>query len=193
MTTLRESGWTAIDFETTGRVEGWPDQPWQIAVASFTPDGGVETAEAWLGVPADRPFNPYAPGRHAELREMLAEQPTLADCWGEWRDRLGGRILVAHNASTEQRVLRESVPMERLGPWVDTLALARAAWPDLETHGLGDLVTALGLEDRVGSLCPGRSPHDALYDAVACGLLLAHLLDQPGWQEVSAGQAGRFG
>lgn len=34
--------------------------------------------------------------------------------------------------------------------------------------------------------CPGCVPHDALYDAVACALLLLHLLRQPGWETLSA-------
>ena len=38
----------------------------------------------------------------------------------------------------------------------------------------------------IANLCPGRGPHDALYDAVACGALLLHLLRQPGWETLSA-------
>jgi len=33
----------------------------------------------------------------------------------------------------------------------------------------------------VQSLAPGRSPHDALYDAIGCAALLEHLFTLPGW------------
>ena len=66
-----------------------------------------------------------------------------------------------------------------------TLALARRAWPAAPSHALEDLVPALGLLPRLQALLPGREPHDALYDAVACALLLLHLLDQPGWGSLS--------
>ena len=35
-------------------------------------------------------------------------------------------------------------------------------------------------------LCPGRAPHDALYDAFACALLLLKLLSFPGWSSLRA-------
>ena len=127
MDPLIQGGWVAVDFETTGAVEGWVDQPWQIGVARFESGSCVEPWERYLGVPKERPFNTYAPGRHAQLRDQLAEEPDLAGCWPEWRARLQGVVLVAHNAGTEKRVLREAVPMARFGPWVDTLVLARAA------------------------------------------------------------------
>ncbi|MBQ3810030.1 MAG: hypothetical protein II839_04340, partial [Kiritimatiellae bacterium] len=52
-------------------------------------------------------------------------------------------------------------------------------------HALEDLVPALGLLPRLLALAPGLAPHDALYDALACGLLLRHLLAQPGWADLS--------
>jgi DNA polymerase III epsilon subunit-like protein len=37
----------------------------------------------------------------------------------------------------------------------------------------------------VETLCPGRAAHDALYDAVACAVLLEHLLHLPAWTQCS--------
>lgn len=76
-------------------------------------------------------------------------------------------------------------PMHRLGPWIDTLALTRYAYPSLKSKALDDVLAALGLTARAQSLCPGLAPHDALYDAVACALLLEHFLNLPGWQDVT--------
>ena len=102
-----------------------------------------------------------------------------------------GVVLVAHNAGTEKRVLREAVPMARFGPWIDTLVLARAAWPGLASYALDDLVKQLGLQEQMIAAVPGREAHDALYDAVACGEVLATLLKQPGWESLTAEQAAR--
>ena len=83
-------------------------------------------------------------------------------------------------------MLRSAAPLHPCGPWIDTLKLSRAAWPDAPSHALEDLVPALGLAPAVAALCPGRGPHDALYDAWACAVLLVHLLSSPGWGNRSA-------
>jgi DNA polymerase III epsilon subunit-like protein len=41
------------------------------------------------------------------------------------------------------------------------------------------------LKERVDTFCPGREPHDSLYDAVACAVLLEHYLSLPGWERMT--------
>ena len=83
---------------------------------------------------------------------------------------------MAHGKGTEKRFLR-AVPGHGFGPWIDTLLLARAAWPDLPSHSLGGLCEAHGLTATIQVLVPGKSWHDALFDAVASLALLAHLIE----------------
>ena len=196
---------TAIDFETTGSVPGWPNEPWQIGLYEFTlpasPDGqtpspsgqtafgqrglgrGAPAARgaseapprlftSLLRVAPDRPFNRYAPGRHALLRHEIAAAPSLPELWEELAPRLRGRPLVAHNAGTERTILRAAAPLDRLGPWIDTLSLARTILPGRTSYALEDLAPSLGLAPTIDTLVPSLAPHDALYDAVACGELL---------------------
>ena len=175
---------TSIDFETTGSVPGFRSEPWQIGLFAAGP--GAFSRESisgsWLRIAVDRPFNRYAPGRHAQLRDVLAESPPLRDLLPDLLPLLAGRPLVAHNAGTERAMLADAFPMHRFGPWIDTLKLARRAWPGMASYALEDLVPALGLEAAVSGLCPeGWEPHDARYDAVAAAVLLRHLLSQPGW------------
>lgn len=166
---------TAIDFETTGSVPGWPNEPWQIGLYEFTlpaspnPDGLFTSL---LRVAPDRPFNRYAPGRHALLRHEIAAAPSLPELWEELAPRLRGRPLVAHNAGTERTILRAAAPLDRLGPWIDTLSLARTILPGRTSYALEDLAPSLGLAPTIAALAPSLAPHDALYDAVACGELL---------------------
>jgi len=175
----------AIDFETTGSVPGYRNEPWQIGMAPICQgEIGQALFDSLINV-GDRPFNKYAPGRHAQLRSKIAIAPTMQALWRVIAPRLAGLVLVAHNVGTERSVLAAASPLHVLGPWVDTLVLARAAWPGLPSYALEDLIARFGLGDAVAVHCPGRAAHDALYDAVACAELLLHLLRQPGWGDVS--------
>ncbi len=182
----RDATLALIDFESTGKVSGYPDEPWQIGLARF--EGGRVVARSFydsLLRVGTRPFNPYAPGRHEQIRDEIAVAPTLASLWPVLRPRLEESPLCAHNVATEKRFLGKAFPLHPAGAWVDTLRLARIAWPDLPSHKLEDLLHVARLRDRVDALCPGREPHDALYDAVACGVLLEALLALPEWKEVT--------
>ena len=178
---------SAIDFETTGAVPGFPNEPWQVGAVAVRPDGrtGPDSFfESLLRIDPQRPFNRHAPGRHARLRRELAASPSLVETWPDLAPLLAGPV-VAHNAGTERSVLQSAAPLHVPGPWIDTLALARRAWPHLPSHALEDLAPALGLEPDLRALFPDRAPHDALYDAAACALVLLRLLREPGWESLS--------
>lgn len=175
-----------LDFETTGAVAGWPVEPWQVGLVCVD-DGCIQAEgfESLLRVAPDRPFNPHAPGRHAQVRDRLAAAPTLTELWPVLARHLAGVPLVAHNTGTERTLLAQALPMHRLGPWLDTLRLVRRYYPGLASAGLGDVIEVLGLRPRVAQYCPGRETHDALYDAFACAVLLEHFLRLPGWERVT--------
>jgi DNA polymerase-3 subunit epsilon len=65
-----------------------------------------------------------------------------------------------------------------LGPWVDTLQLSRAAWPELTSHALGDLCEHWQLTSQVSKLIERKTWHDALYDATASLVILEYLIGQ---------------
>ena len=185
-TEARHACFAVVDFETTGAVAGYAVEPWQIGIVRVR-EGQVcadESFESLLRV-GDRPFNPRAPGRHAQLRVPLAEAPVPGELWPELARWVTGVPLVAHNAGTERTVLNKLAPLHRLGPWVDTLTVVRRAYPGLGSKALEDVVAALGLAGRVQALCPGRDAHDALYDAFACAVVLEHFLRLPGWERVT--------
>jgi DNA polymerase III epsilon subunit-like protein len=185
-TEARHACFTVIDFETTGSVEGYPVEPWQIGMVRIN-CGRISAGdyfESLLRV-GERPFNPRAPGRHAVLRAEIATAPTIHGLWPELQVWVRGCPMVAHNVGTERGVLTRAAPLHRIGPWVDTLMLTRRAYPGLASKALEDVTRDLGLEARVRSLCPGREPHDALYDAFACAALLEHFLSLPGWERVT--------
>jgi DNA polymerase III epsilon subunit-like protein len=174
---------TVLDFEGTGAVKGFPDEPWQIGLVQLV-NGKLEPDtqfESLLRV-GDRPFNRYAPGRHAQLREEMKAAPDLQALWPQLRDKVEGPPLVAHNAATENRYLMQAFPLHPPRQWIDTLKLVRIAYPKLRSHKLEDLIARMQLTNRLQAFAPGRTSHDALYDAIACALLLEKLLQLPGWE-----------
>lgn len=183
-----EAEWVAVDFETTGVVKGYPSEPWQIGMVRVAQGKVVEVFESYLRV-GERPFSPYAPGRYSEVREELAVAPKLVELWPDLQKWWLGVPLVGHNVSVERKIMSEAAPLHSMGPWVDTLGIARKAFPSMKSHALEGLCEELNLADRVQEQVPeGRVPHDALYDAVACSELLLHLLRQEGWRELTFDQ-----
>jgi DNA polymerase III epsilon subunit-like protein len=181
---------TVLDYESTGSLAGYANEPWQIGMVSLKA-GKVEATsmfESLLLVDANRPFNPHAPGRHALLRDEIAQSPTPQELWPGIQHRLLGLPLCAHNVATEKKFTRAAAPMHPFGPWIDTLKIARKAWPGCPSYALEDLIVMLDLKRSVEALCPGKDAHDALYDAVASAMLLEHLLEQPGWGNVTVGE-----
>ena len=50
----------SLDFETTGTVPGWENEPWQLGCVEIV-DGEPVAASRWetyFRIPADRPFSP---------------------------------------------------------------------------------------------------------------------------------------
>ena len=143
-------------------------------MASWSPEPGHHNAYVsylWT----DEPILWSAQKVHGITVGHLSEAPTLLSLWPEIKSRLGGAVVVAHGKGTEKRFLR-TFPGHGFGPWIDTLQLARAAWPDLPDHSLGSLCEAMGVTDAVRTLVPDKTWHDALFDAVASLVLLDHLV-----------------
>jgi DNA polymerase-3 subunit epsilon len=183
----READIVILDFESTGSSPGKTNLPWQLGAVCFS-GGKVQADHAfsiYLRVPADYPFNPYAPGRWACLRDELAAAPTLPELWPQLQAWLLDRPLGAHHAPTERSLLQQAFPFHNFGPWIDTLTLARIAYPGLSSFHLEDLLSEFAVDRQVAQLCPGRQAHDALYDAVACAYLLQFLLSRPSWRDIS--------
>lgn len=175
MPLIRQCRFTAIDFESAGAARGQTDSPVQVGLASWSADGGHgDSFVSYLFT--DQPVLWSARKVHGIGTEHLTDAPSLLSLWPELKRRLAGAVVVAHGKGTEKRFLR-AFPGHGFGPWIDTLLLARAAWPDLSDHSLGALNERLGLTAAVRTLVPAKSWHDALFDSVASLVLLAHLID----------------
>lgn len=159
----REAEYCVVDLETTGL-----DLRSDVIISV----GSVLVRRGRL-VWSTRDYQPVRPGRpisesamtvHGLRAQDLAEAPTIEEVADRLRQRLEGRVLVAHAAWVEQSFLGRAVPgWRRARPVVvDTAALMRATGaapsgtghePDLEDSAVG-----LGL-------CV-HTPHHALGDAL---------------------------
>jgi DNA polymerase-3 subunit epsilon len=102
---------------------------------------------------------------------MVDDAPDLEQVLPELARRLDGRVMVAHNAAFDRRVLRQA--FERIGhPWPDppvlcTANLARVLLPLQRERKLAVLADALGIEVA--------AVHRALVDAETCARVLCAL------------------
>ena len=166
---------TAIDFESAGAAPGMTDAPVQCGMATMRGDAVEPDAFFRTYLNPGRPVTWQARQVHGIGTEALAGAPELKALWPEFRRRLGGAVVVAHNAATEKRFLRV-FPLHGFGPWLDTMVLARRAWPGLGDYSLESVVRRLGLLEELEALCPGLWFHDALYDAAGSLLVVRHLV-----------------
>ncbi|HZU40743.1 MAG TPA: exonuclease domain-containing protein [Solirubrobacteraceae bacterium] len=134
--------------------------------------GGGELHERWSSLV--RPRAPLRRGiqRFTGITQAMVEgAPAPEEVLPEVQARLRGRVLVAHNAPFDRRVLRQA--FERAGqPWPDppvlcTAALARVLLPLQRERRLPVLADALGVEVR--------GVHRALVDAETCARVLCAL------------------
>lgn len=173
-TPIADARFAAIDFESAGASRGDHDVPVQVGIACWSPAAGFgERFVSFLRTA--RPIMWAAHKVHGITPADLADAPSLVSLWPEIRRRLDGAVVVAHGKGTERRFLR-AFPGHPFGPWLDTLLLARAAWPAMPSHALGDLCRHRQLDAAVAASLPGRNWHDALYDAHASLVLLDHVI-----------------
>lgn len=175
MLPIKDCQFSAIDFESAGATDGRTDQPVQIGMASWSAARGHHAAFVSY-LHASGPIHWRAQKVHGIRSEDLADAPPLLTLWPQVKQQLHGAIVVAHGKGTEKRFLR-AFPNHGFGPWVDTLLLARAVWPELRDHSLGALCRELHLEELISQQVPDRSWHDALYDSVASLALLEVVID----------------
>ena len=172
----REVPFAAIDFESAGTAPGLTDEPVQIAIVHWSGEKFERVLDSHLR--PSRPVTWAARELHGISDSDLRDAPQLLDLWPHIREALRGRWIVAHSAATEKRFLRV-FPFHGFGPWIDTLPLARAVFPSLKSHALGEAVESLGLLPELAGWERFRW-HDAASDAAASLVLLRHVISAGG-------------
>ena len=134
--------------------------------------GGGELHERWSSlVRTSMPLRRGIQRFTGITQAMVDGAPSLEQVLPSLDARMRGRVLVAHNAPFDRRVLRQA--FARIGlEWPDppvlcTAGLARALLPLQRERGLAPLADSLGVEVR--------AVHRALADAETCARVLCAL------------------
>jgi len=158
----------AVDTETNGRGGGGCELTEVGAVLV----GGGELHDRWESlVGVEAPLSRGIERLTGITQGMVDAAPPPTEVLPELADLLRGRVMVAHNAAFDRRVLAQA--FERAGlEWPDppvlcTVSMARRFAPLVRQRKLASLAGALGIEvDAV---------HRALPDALTCARILCAL------------------
>ena len=173
---IQDTLFTAIDFESAGTATGRTDAPVQIGTTTWSLADGI--TDTWMSyIHTDQNITWAAQKVHGITKDDLADAPKLMLLWPKIKKRLNQVAVVAHGHGTEKRFL-QAFPAHGFGPWIDTLPLARACYPELGDYSLGNLCQSLDLTATITELVPDKTWHDALYDAAASIILLKHIIQQ---------------
>ena len=160
-----------IDFETTGLSPGMGDRATEVAIVLLEGDRVVGRFQSLMNAGVRIPaFIEHYTGIS---NEMIAGAPKSAEVMDEANRFVGGRPMVAHNASFDRRFWLAE--LARLGqsaqqPFACTLLLSRRLYPHAPNHKLGSLATFHALP------ATGRA-HRALADAETAAALLGRIRD----------------
>jgi DNA polymerase-3 subunit epsilon len=166
---LASTEFVAVDTETNG-LSGDHCELTEIGAVLV---GGGELHERWdslvhTNMPLGRGIQRFTGITQALIDEAPAPDAVLPSL----ELMLRGRVMVAHNAAFDRRVLRQA--FTRIGlqwpnpPTICTVALARSLLPLQRERRLGALADALGIDVHVS--------HRALADAETCARILCALL-----------------
>ena len=158
----------AVDTETNGR----GGDLCELTEVGAVLVGGGELHDSFESLVAvERPLSRGIERLTGITQQMVDTAPPPAEVLGELAGLMEGRVLVAHNASFDSRVLAQA--FERAGlEWPDppvlcTVALARKCAPLVRQRKLALLADALGIQVDV--------VHRALPDATTCARILCAL------------------
>jgi len=144
----------------------------QIGIVGFR--NGVEIFEYETLIDPKDEFHGFNTRIHGIAAGHVVGQPCFGDIHATVDAHLGGRTTVAHSyfdkgaLSAACRV--HSRPMIET-TWLDSVRVAKRAWPDLPSHRLNVLSKHLGIAHR---------HHDALSDARAAGWVIVKAIEHTG-------------
>ncbi len=144
----------------------------QIGIVGFRDGREIFEYETLLD-PRDE-FHLFNTRIHGIAEHHVVGQPSFADVHSIVHGHLSGRTTVAHSYFDKGALAAACRVHDRPAietVWLDSVRVAKRAWPDLESHRLGLLARYLGIDHK---------HHDALSDARAAGWVIVKAIDHTG-------------
>lgn len=156
-----------IDVETSQGFDVDYQPICAIAICHIEIDGTIKTPMKFLVQPPNNEISEDTAAIHGITPEMTKDAPDFAARWHEITELIKGRILAAHNADFDFKVIEAEMQKANISPpansYVCTLDIAREVFPNLEKHGLAFLTEEFDIE---------LDHHDPASDAKATAELL---------------------
>ncbi|MDO6415017.1 exonuclease domain-containing protein [Sphingomonas sp. BIUV-7] len=144
----------------------------QIGIVGFR--AGIEVfAYETLVDPRDD-FSPFNTRIHGISCDHVVGKPSFDHIHAIVDSHLSGRITVAHSYFDKGALAAACRVHDRPAietRWLDSVRVAKRAWPDLPSHRLNVLTKFLGVRHK---------HHDALSDARAAGIVIVRAIDHTG-------------
>lgn len=144
----------------------------QVGIVGFA--DGVEVFEYETLVDPRDEFSFFNTRIHGISSDHIAGKPTFADVHAAIDGYLSGRITVAHSSFDKGALGAACRVHDRAlidTRWLDSVRVAKRAWPDLPSHRLNVLAKFLGVRHK---------HHDALSDARAAGMVIVRAIEHTG-------------
>lgn len=169
MDATEEPDFVVVDVETAcARVSSIC----QIGIVGFRQGREVFAYETLVD-PCDE-FSTFNIRIHGISPEHVAGKPSFGDIHSVVAGHLTGRVTVAHSGF-DKGALAAACRIGQLATiettWLDSVRVAKRAWPQLSSHRLNVLSRHLGIRHR---------HHDALSDARAAGLVIVRAIEETG-------------
>lgn len=173
---LRGRDFAVVDVEGNGQT---PPEIIEIAILPVSGDDVVvDQMRSWLIRP-ERPITPIVTRKvHGITNSDVADCPMWAEVSDVIESVLIERILVAHNAPLERRVVGDHLPAWAPPMALSTLKLAKAVWPRLSGGYKLDKLMAHAKLDTTAVTDHGH--HRASWDTWAAWQLLVRLVEEGG-------------
>ena len=144
----------------------------QIGIVGFK--DGVEVFDyETLVDPLDH-FSPFNTRVHGLTCDHVAGAPNFGEIYAAVDGHLSGRVTVAHSFFDKGALGAACAIHDRAviqTRWLDSVRVARRAWPELPSHRLNVLSKFLGVRHK---------HHDALSDARAAGMVIVRAIEHTG-------------
>ncbi len=168
---LAQDRFWVIDVEGNGAS---PPEIIELAMVEVADLSITGNQRHWLIRPI-QPITAAASRIHGLTDEDVADAPNVDDIADAILPWIEATPIVGHNVRVEVDILARSLPDWVPNTAIDTLKLARAVLPGLDSYALGKLGAHLGL-DREAAGRSGGQHHAALFDATLTGLIFIDLL-----------------